>query len=52
MNPKNLSVREGRARGLYDEQLQRLKQERRIDRRAGDKPALFRGHRLPDKIKE
>jgi hypothetical protein len=52
MNPKTLSVREGRARGLYDEQLQRLQQEKEIDRQEDDKPALFDDERLRDRDKD
>jgi hypothetical protein len=34
---------QGRARGLYDEQLQRKQQEKALDRpaEAGERPALF-----------
>ena len=35
----NLPPDQGRAHGLYDEQLQRLQQEKRLS--SGERPALF-----------
>jgi hypothetical protein len=37
----NLPPDQGRAHGLYDEQLQRLQQEKRLT--SGERPALFGG---------
>ena len=48
MDEKNSSVRQGRAKGLYDEQLQRERQEKLVERGGGEKPALFSGGKLPE----